>query len=121
MKMRAFWNDNGRGVASDSAREVDLEEAARIWSDEVRGVEGNFFGLIDEHGNTIQFYFDAGIADHIDYASHLAIVLMDFPRPEKNGSCNSVLTIGEVHEQIEKAFQVGADCRHFGELDFESW
>lgn len=119
--MRAFWNDSGRGLGSDSAKEVDLKEAGLIWSDEVRGVEGNFFGLIDDQENTIQFYFDAGVPDHIDDASHLEIVLMDFPRPEKNGSYSVRVTIGEVHRLIEKAFKVGADYRYFGDLNFVSW
>jgi hypothetical protein len=51
--MKVFWNDCGRGLESESAKEVDLEEAGLIWSDEVHGVKGNFFGLIDDDGNTI--------------------------------------------------------------------
>jgi hypothetical protein len=39
--MKAFWNDRGRGPGSWSAKEVDLEEACLISSDEVRGVKGN--------------------------------------------------------------------------------
>ena len=119
--MRVFWNDCGRGPESDSAKEVDIEEAGLIWSDEVRGVEGNFLGLIDDQGNTIQFYFDAGIPDHVDDASHLRIVLMDFPQPERNGSFARHVTIGEVHELIEKAFKVGADYTKFGDVSFMPW
>jgi hypothetical protein len=51
--MKAFWNDRGRGPGSKSAKEVDLREAGLIWLDEVRGVKGNFFGLVDADGNTI--------------------------------------------------------------------
>ncbi len=119
--MKAFWNDCGRGLTSDSAREVNLEEAGLIWSDEVRGVKGTFFGLIDDQGNTIQFYFDAGIPDHADDAGHLRIVLMDFPQPEKNGSYAAHVTIGEVHGLIEKAFKLGADYRKFGNVNFMPW
>jgi hypothetical protein len=119
--MKAFWNDCGRGTTSDSAEEVDLKEAGRIWSDEVRGVEGNFLGLIDDQGNTIQFYFDEGIPDYVDDASHLKIVLMDFPQPEKKGSYAAHVTNGEVQGLIEKAFEVGADYRKFGGVRFMAW
>lgn len=119
--MRAFWNDCGIEVPSDQAREVDLREAGTIWSDAVRGVEGNFLGLIDEQGRTVQFYFESGIPDGVDDATHLRIVLMDFPRPELRGSYGRIVAIGEVHRLIETAFRTGADHRHFGELTFTAW
>jgi hypothetical protein len=119
--VRVFWNDRGRGPDADSAKEVDLKEALSIWLSEVRGVEGNFFGLIDDQGNTIQFYFDAGIPDHVDDARHLRIVLMDFPQPERNGSFARPVTIGEVYGLIEKAFEIGVDHRKFGDMDFTPW
>ncbi len=119
--MKVFWNDRGRGPGSKSAKEVDLREAGLIWSDEVRGVKGNFFGLIDADGNTIQFYFDEGIPDDVDDAGHLRIVLMDFPQPEKNGFYAAHLTIGEVHGLIEKTFKVGAEYRKFGGVEFMPW
>src|SRR6516225_1295166 len=101
--MKAFWNDCGRGPSPDFAKEVDLTEAGLIWSDEVRGVQGNFFGLIDDQGRTMQFYFDAGIPDNVDDAGHLRIVLMDFPQPGRTGSYASHVTIKEVHGLIERA------------------
>ncbi len=119
--MKAYWNDSGRGLASDAARQVDLKEAARIWSDEVRGVEGNFLGLIDDEGKTIQFYFSADIPADVDDASHLPIVQLDFPSPEEQGSYVAQVTIGGVEGLIEKAFAAGADYRQFGDLDFEPW
>ncbi|WP_424627306.1 hypothetical protein [Bradyrhizobium sp. SYSU BS000235] len=119
--MRAYWNDSGREVTSDMAEEVNLHEARLIWSDEVRGVRGNFFGLIDDQDRTIQFYFEASIPDDVDDARHLRIVLMDFPHPEQRGSYSRRATIGEVDAMIEMAFQVGIDFRHFGELTFSSW
>jgi hypothetical protein len=119
--MRVFWNDCGRGPDADSAEEVDIKEALRIWLDEVRGVKGNFFGLIDDQENTIQFYFDAGIPDHVDDAGHLRIVSMDFPQPEREGSFARHVTIGEVSGLIEKAFKVGADHRKFEDLSFTPW
>lgn len=122
--LRAFWNDRGRGRGRDaeSAKPVGLREARLIWSDKVRGVEGNFFGLIDESGNTVQFRFEAGIPDHVDDAGHLRIVLMDFPQPGRNGSYSAVVTIGEVHGLIERAFREGVDHRKFGKrLRFSAW
>jgi hypothetical protein len=119
--MRAFWNDSGRGLSSNNAKEVDLTEAGLIWSDEVRGVQGNFLGLIDDQGRTIQFYFDEGIPDDVDDASHLKIVLMDFPQPDQKGSYAGHVTIGAVHGLIEKAFEVGADYHWFGNLTFMPW
>ncbi len=92
--MKAFWNDCGREPRSDSAEEVNLSEARSIWTDEVHGVQGNFLGLIDDQGNTIQFYFDAGIPDDVDDAGHLRIVLMDFPQPDRKGSYAAHVTIG---------------------------
>src|SRR5262245_27147826 len=119
--MRAFWNDCGRGPDADSAEEGDLKEALRSWLDEVRGVKGNFFGLIDDQANTIQFYFDAGIPDHVDDAGHLRIVSMDFPQPDRGGSFARDVTIGEVYGLIEKAFKVGADHSKFDDLSFTPW
>ena len=118
--MKAFWNDCGRGVRSDSAQEVSLEEAGLIWSDEVRGVKGNFVGLIDDHGKTIQFYFDDSIPDDVDDAGDLRIVCMDFPLPERKGSFSTQVTIDEVHGLIAKAFRIGADYSKF-DVDFSPW
>ena len=119
--MKAFWNNCGRGVASNSAKEVDLAQAALIWTDELNGVKGNYFGLIDDNGNTIQFYFDESIPDEVDDAGHLPIVFMDFPQPERKGSYATHVTIREVHGLIEKVFDAGADYRKFGNLPFALW
>ena len=121
VRMKAFWNDCGRGRSSDSAKEVNLTEAGLIWSDEVRGVQGNFLGLIDDRGRTIQFYFDDSIPDDVDDAGDLRIVLMDFSQPDRKGSYAAHVTIGEVHRLIEKAFKVGADYRLFGSLTLMPW
>ncbi len=119
--MKAFWNDRGRGVDSQSPKTVDLQEAGLIWSDEVRGVKGNFFGLVDEQGNVVQFYFDEGIPNDVDDAGHLEIVLMDFPQPQMNGSYATHVKIAAVHSWIEKAFRDGADFLKFGGLSFMPW
>src|SRR5688572_4403273 len=119
--MKAFWNDSGRGPDSQSPTNVDLEEATRIWFDEVHGAKGNFLGLVDEQGNVIQFYFDEGIPDHIDDAGHLKIVLMDFPQPQMNGSYAAHVKIADVHGLIDKVFRDGADFRKFDGLSFMPW
>lgn len=120
-KLRAFWNDQGKGPDPESAQKVSLREAGEFWTD-VRGVEGNYFGLIDDSDNTIQFLFEESIPDNVDDAGHLKIVVMDFPKPEKNGSYATLVTIAEVHGLIEKAFNEGVDHRKFGKrVRFSSW
>ena len=119
--MKVFWNDSGRGLESNAAKNVDLAEAGLIWSDEVRGTKGNFFGLIDDEDRTIQFYFDEDIPDHVEDASHLRIVRLDFPVPAMEGSYGKQVTIGEVHGLINRAFEVGADHRQFDGVTFTPW
>ncbi|MGC3962358.1 MAG: hypothetical protein QM803_03270 [Rhodocyclaceae bacterium] len=118
--MKALWSDCGEGPASDSPIEVGLLQAQNIWSDG-SGVEGNFFGLIDENGRTIQFYLTDGIPDHIEDARHLKIVLLDFSVQEERGSYSKQASIGEVHELIALAFAVGADHTSFAGLSFALW
>lgn len=119
--MRAYWDAGDRGVASNAAQEVSLPEALLIWSDDVRGVQGNFLGLIDDQDRTIQFYFDAGIPDDVEDASHLQIVWVDFPFPEKRGSYGRMVKVREVEGMIRTAFAEGLDQRNFGELPFVAW
>jgi hypothetical protein len=119
--MKAYWDDSGRGPAPDDAKEVNLAEAGLIWTDEVRGVQGNFFGLIDDQDRTIQFYYEEGIPDGVDDASHLRIVRMDFPQPDQEGSYSVLVTIDEVLYYIERAFEMGADYRRFENLEFAPW
>lgn len=118
--MNAYWNDCGEGPPSGSPRQVTLREAQDVWSDS-SGVQGNFFGLIDDHGRTVQFYFTDGIPDDVEDARHLEIVLIDFPVPEKKGSYSRRISIGEVHGLMELAFSVGADPSSFSGLTFSSW
>ena len=119
--MKAFWDDLGKGIDSQAAREVSLQEAQWIWSDEVHGVKGNFLGLIDDEDRTVQFCFQSTIPDHVDNASHLRIVLVDFPQPAQHGSYTAVVAIEDVHALIVKAFAVGADYRRYDNLTFKPW
>lgn len=119
--MKVFWNDQGRGPDPGSAQQVDLPQARLIWTDEVRGCQGNFYGLIDAEDRTIQFYYDESIPDHVDDATHLRIVTLDFPVPEQEGSYSTQVTIGEVDALIVKAFEVGADHQRFANLTFTAW
>lgn len=119
--MKAYWDDCGRGVGGDAAVDVDLDEALRIWSDEVRGVRGNFLGLIDRQDRTIQFYFDQDIPDDVDDARQLRIVLLDFPVPAQKGSFSRTVSVGEVADLIHAAFKGDADFQHFGPLKFATW
>jgi hypothetical protein len=118
--MKAFWNEFGRGPEPDAPVEVTLIQAQNTWSDG-SGAKGNFFGLIDAEERTIQFYFEEGIPDHVEDATRLKIVLLDFPVPEKSGSYSRLVTIGEVHGLIAQAFAVGANPSLFENLTFSSW
>ena len=119
--MKAFWNDCGRGVEPATPEGVDLDRARMIWFDEVRGVEGNFLGLVDEEGKVVQFMFDEGIPDDVDDAGHLQIVWMDYPLPERKGSYGGRVSIGEVWGLIERVFIEGADYRRVEGLKFVLW
>ena len=68
--LRAFWADGPRG---ESGRQLTREGALDVWA-ETRGTRGDFFGLTDDLGRTIQFYFCESIPDDVDDAGHLAIV-----------------------------------------------
>jgi hypothetical protein len=74
-----------------------------------RGVEGSFFGLVDDQGHTIRFSFE-GVADPLMMAAKLRIALINFPQPQMKGSYEEWATIREVHGLIEKAFEDSADC-----------
>jgi hypothetical protein len=118
--MKAFWSDCGSGPSSEAAVDVEVHQAKNIASD-ISGARGNFFGFIDGAGNTIQFYFDKSIPNDVDDASHLDIVLMDFPCLQLHGSYGTRVTIGQIHGLIERAFEFGADYRQFGSLKFSKW
>jgi len=118
--MKAFWSDSGEGPSSDAPIDVNIIQAKNIWSD-ASACEGNYFGLIDSYGRTIQFYFTDGIPDHIEDARHLKIVLLDFPIPEKGGSYSRKVSIGEVHMLLDQAFKTGADHVLFTGLSFIPW
>ena len=119
--MKVFWDDCGNGLPADEAKDVYLDEARLIWSDTVRGVEGNFLGLIDEQDRTVQFYYVSDIRDDVEDASQLAIVLMDFPVADRLGSYQSQVNIGDVDDLIALVFQHGADPTLFGIVDFLPW
>jgi len=119
--MKVFWNDDGRGPALDSPVDADLEQVQRISSDEIRGMEGNFLGLVDDARRTVQFYFVASIPNDIEDARHLDIVLLDFPQPERKGSYSARVTIGEMDDLIVRVFRDGADYRKFEQVQFTPW
>lgn len=119
--MKTFWNDRGRGPAPESALDLSQAQVQRVWSDEIRGVQGNFLGLIDDLGNTIQFYFTAGIPNDVEDARHLQIVLVDFPVLEERGSYSRQVTIGEVPDLIATVFEIGANPQSFSGLSFCGW
>lgn len=119
--MKVFWNDDGRGIVADKAVSATLDEVSLIWSDEVRGMEGNFLGLVDGAGRTIQFYVAEDIPDGVDDAGHLEIVDVDFPDPNAKGSYMARIPIRDVHSWIRKAFSEGADPGEYDGLKFVAW
>lgn len=118
--MKTFWNDAGRGPDSNEPEEVTLEQALAVWTDQVRGMQGNFMGLVDDQERTIQFYYDESIPDGVDDAEQLAIVFMDLPVPARGGAFGAPLTIGQVQECIRRVFEHGANPQLF-EVTFEPW
>ena len=119
--MKVFWDDCGEGLPADDAKDVHLDEARLIWSDTVRGLEGNFLGLTDEQDKTVQFCYISDVPDDVEDARHLAIVLLDFPVADRQGSYQRQVTIGEVQDLIVIAFRHGADPCLFGKVDFVPW
>ena len=57
----------------------------------------------------------------MDDASHLEIVLVDFPVPSLSGSYQRIVSIGESPRFIERAFELGASHENFDELEFNKW
>jgi uncharacterized membrane-anchored protein len=121
--MKLFWYDraSGRGLKSSEARTVALNEAERIWTDEVRALRNSFLGLIDDSQRPIQFMFEEDIPDSVDDSHFLRIIRVDFPCPERNGSFTAMLTGGEVLRWMRDAFERGADPALFDGLSFEPW
>ena len=115
--LRAFWTD---GPTGEPGRQLTREEALDVWADS-RGTRGNFFGLTDDLGRTIQFYFCESIPDNVDDAGHLAIVDLDIPDPKRRGSFSRCVSIDEVAEHITKAFEVGVEREQFEPLTFARW
>ena len=118
--LKAYWQDLEDVVESNDPKELTLEQALNRWADG-NGSEGNFFGLIDEEDRTIQFCFVDSIPDHVGDASHLEIVLVDFPVPSLAGSYQKIVSIGESPRFIERAFELGASHENFDDLEFNKW
>ena len=119
--MQVFGNTLRRRVDLGTNLKVDIRQARLMWSLQLRGVEDEFFGLIDRSGSIIQFYFDEGIPNDANDAGSLRIIVLDFPVPEKKASYINQVTVAEVYDLITKAFEVGADYRNFENLTFTPW
>jgi len=118
--MKAYWQDCEYVVESSHPHTLTLNEALDRWADG-SGAEGNFFGLIDSADNTMQFYFEDSIPDGVDDASHLEIVLVDFPQPELGGSYQKLISIDESSKWIQLGFEVGLDYNQHNGLEFVKW
>jgi hypothetical protein len=118
--VKAFWQDGKRGVDANDAREMTRTKALDAWAD-LRGMRGNFFGIVDDAGRTLQFYFEEAIPDGVDDARHLRIVRAEIPAPDRNGSYAALVTIGEASQLIERVFVSGADPAAFAQFTFDPW
>jgi len=118
--MKAYWQDCEYVVESSHPQQMTLVEALDRWADG-SGAEGNFFGLIDADDNSMQFYFEDSIPDGVDDASHLEIVLVDFPQPALGGSYQKTISIGESSNWIKRGFELGLDFQKHGGLEFVKW
>jgi hypothetical protein len=118
--MKAYWQDCEYVVESSHPQYLTLNESLDRWADG-SGAEGNFFGLIDAANNTMQFYFEDSIPDEVDDASHLEIVLVDFPQPTHGGSYQKLISIGESPEWIRRGFDLGLDYKKYEGLEFVKW
>ena len=118
--MQAYWQDSHNIVESTHPKNLTLIEALDRWAD-ISGAAGNFFGLIDADENTMQFYFEDSIPDDVDDASHLEIVLVDFPLPSLGGSYQKMLTFGATPDWIKRGFEVGLNHEQYEDLLFAKW
>jgi len=118
--MDAYWQDCEDVVESSHPHALTLNEALNRWAD-ISGAEGNFFGLIDVANNTMQFYFEDSIPDEVEDASHLEIVLVDFPQPSLGGSYQKLTSVGESTNWIKRGFELGLDYKKHEGLKFAKW
>lgn len=118
--MKAYWQDCEDVVESSHPQTLTQTEALDRWADG-SGTEGNFFGLIDSDDNTMQFHFEESIPDDVGDASHLKIVLVDFPQPSLGGSYQKLISIGESGKWIQRGYELGLDYHQYEGLEFVKW
>ena len=61
------------------------------------------------------------IPDEVGDASHLEIVLVDFPQPTLMGSYQKLNSIGESSDWIKRGFELGLDYQKHEGLEFIKW
>ena len=118
--MKAYWQDCEDVVESSHPHSLTQTQSHDRWAD-CRGAEGNFFGLIDSDDNAMQFYFEDSIPDDVGDASHLRIVLVDFPQPSLGGSYQKLISIGESEKWIQRGFELGLNYQKHEGLEFVKW
>lgn len=109
MGFRAFYACHSTMGVVDSARavEIELDWAANKVFDILRG-DGDFFGLTDGKGTTLQFRRQGDQ------------VLMEIPVPAKSGSYGKTIPILEVRSVI-KALPPELSVEGFDGLQFQAW
>ena len=109
MPFKAFYNCNSTEERVDSANayDIELDWAANIVPDILRG-EGDFFGLTDGAGNTLQFMRESGS------------VWMEIPSPADRGSYGAHIDIADVRPTII-ALTDPLDAKQMANLEFQAW
>ena len=120
--VKVFWYDSYRdkGVDSEDAEEMTLDEACLVWSDQVPGIQGSFFGLIDETGQALQFYVAKSLPDHVGDTGHLENLDLDIPCPKLSGSFSARIKYLDVYPIINRVYEKGIDYRDY-DVSFSNW
>lgn len=109
MSFKAFYSCNSTEERVDSADayDIDLKWAANIVVDILRD-EGDFFGLTDGAGTTLQFMRES------------ESVWMEIPSPADRGSYGAHIAITDVRPTIV-ALPDLLDPKQLTNLDFQAW
>lgn len=110
MNYRVFYccNSSGDEIESENAIGMDRDTIVGTAMQLLRE-EGDFFGIIDEKDNTLQFLLGENEE-----------VLMEVPKPSGGGSNGKQIMISEV-ESVLLSLEGEIDPSSFSGMKFESW
>ncbi|MEQ8852529.1 hypothetical protein [Gimesia sp.] len=109
MGYRAFYccYKTDETLSAEEACEMDLSLAADRILELLQGDE-DFFGLIDEHNNTLQFLRNG------------ETIWMEIPIPDKQGSYGKYIPLSEVSALVA-GLPAQIDLNDFSEMQFQPW